>query len=131
MPTAPNRWPDYVDLLAISVFVFFVAVLPLLGYWFLVLDIRAYLRALRGVLVVLGTPEERLPNWLRNETPPCLRALDLEWPCSETEVKTAYRRLAQRLHPDHGGDVQRFLQLHQHFEQSLHFVRQRATRQPR
>ena len=53
--------------------------------------------------------------------------MGLAMPCTEEEVKQAYRRLAEELHPDRGGDTQRFLRLQQHFEQSIHFLRQQES----
>jgi len=50
-------------------------------------------------------------------------ALDLRPPCSEEEVLAAYRQRAKSLHPDRGGDLEKFLRLQQHFEQALHLVR--------
>ncbi len=121
----PDTWPDAVDLFAIGLFLLAVILLPLAGYWLTVLDIRAYMQALRGVLVRITSPVSSLPQWLDKGTPPCLRALGLEWPCTEEDVKTAYRRLAKELHPDHGGDIKRFLLLHEQLEQANHYVRQR------
>ena len=108
------------------VFLAATLLLPILGYWLTVLDIRAYLRALRGALVRLGTVRRDLPDWVRDETPPCLRALGLSWPCTEDDIKQAYRRLAKELHPDRGGDVRRFLLLQDHQEQAYYFLRQRS-----
>jgi hypothetical protein len=123
---AVRPWPNGVDRVGILVFVTAILVLPLLGYWLTALDIRAYLRALRGALVRVGGGRRDLPDWLRDETPPCLRALGLSFPCSEADVKEAYRRLAKELHPDRGGDVRRFLLLQDHLEQASSFLRQRA-----
>ena len=44
---------------------------------------------------------------------------------SEDDVKQAYHRRAESLHPDRGGDIRRFLLLQQHLEQSLYLLRQR------
>lgn len=123
---APDRWPDAVDLFAIGLFLAALILLPLTGYWLTVLDIRAYMRALRGVLIRISSPVSSRPSWLDKGTPPCLRALGLEWPCTEEDVKVAYRRLAKELHPDHGGDIHRFLRLHEQLEQANHYVRQRT-----
>jgi hypothetical protein len=123
-----KTWPDYADLLGIAGFLAAVVLLPIAGYWLTILDIRAYLRALRGALVRITSPSYSTPSWLDKETPPCLRALGLEWPCSEEDVKIAYHRMARELHPDHGGDIRRFLLLQQQLEQANHYVRQRRAR---
>ena len=120
-------WPDPVDRLTILCFVAGVVLLPIIGYWLTVLDIRAYLRALKGVLMRIAEPAtQAYPAWATDETPPCLRALGLSLPCTEEDVKQAYRRLAKEMHPDRGGDVQRFLLLKDHHDQARYFLRQRA-----
>jgi hypothetical protein len=47
--------------------------------------------------------------------PPSVRAecaaLGLRWPCSETEVKKAWKRLAAEAHPDRGGNHDAFISL--------------------
>jgi hypothetical protein len=121
-------WPDRVDQLGLLLFILAVTLLPIGGYWLTVLDVRSYLRALRGMLVRVVTPAREVPGWLRDETPACLRALGLSLPCTEDDVKEAYRRLAKELHPDRGGDVRRFLLLQQHLEQAHHYLRQRRDR---
>ena len=118
-------WPDSVDRVALLLFLSAVILLPLIGYWLTALDIRRWLRALRGMLVRMAQPPLPLPDWVDRETPPCLRALGLTLPCTEQDVKQAYRRRAEALHPDRGGDIRRFLLLQQQLEQSLYFLRQR------
>ena len=120
---------DIVDQLARILFFTTILLLPVLGIYLGVCDIRAHLRALRGALVVVrnrfrnvGTPE-----WIKKETPPSILALGLQWPCSEEEIRTAYRKLAEKNHPDLGGNRQRFLYLQQHFESAIQFVRQHKT----
>ncbi len=61
---APDTWPDAVDLFAICLFLAAVIVLPLTGYWLTVLDIRAYMRALRGVLVRITSRSVRCRSGL-------------------------------------------------------------------
>ena len=36
-----------------------------------------------------------------------LNCLELTWPCTESDVITAHRRLIQKHHPDHGGSHER------------------------
>lgn len=106
-----------------SIFVVLIIVLPALGYVMMVLDVRAYLRSLRRQLIrVLDHLE--LPDWARRETPRCLTALGLRLPCTEEEVKQAYRDKVKHLHPDHGGDKRKFLKLQACFEESLSLARQ-------
>ncbi len=126
---ARNAWPDAVDRSAVLLFLAAVVLVPLFGYWLTILDLRRWRRALRGVLVRVARPfAAPLPDWVDRETPPCLRALGLSLPCNEADVKEAYRRRAESLHPDRGGDVRRFLLLQQHLEQSLYYLRQTNSR---
>ena len=122
---ARGSWPDSIDRVALLLFLSAVIVLPLTGYWLAALDLRRWLRALRGMLVQIALPQAPLPNWVGRETPPCLRALGLSLPCTEDDVKQAYHRRAEALHPDRGGDIQRFLLLQRQLEQSLYFLQQR------
>lgn len=117
-------WPDLVDRTAIMLFILWVVVLPALGYWCLVADIRAYLRALRGALIKVTNHFPSIPAWARFETPHCLKALGLRLPCSEADVKRAYRRKAELMHPDRGGDKAKFMILQRQFEQAIEFLRE-------
>jgi hypothetical protein len=116
-------WPDGVDA---SVTVFYLAILfgvPLLGYVFMVIDFRSYLRSLRRALVVVSQAVPVAPYWSLLQRPACLRSFDLSLPCTEEEVLAAYREQAKAMHPDRGGDLHQFLQLQKHFEQALALVR--------
>ena len=116
--------PDALDQIVRLLFIAMVIAVPLLGYWFMIIDLRAWLRALRGALIVVRKRfSSSTPDWARHYTPPCLVALGLELPCSESDIKRAYRRLAETLHPDRGGDRQQFMMLQHHFEEALRFVR--------
>jgi hypothetical protein len=114
-------WPDWVDHFAIWWFVCIALALPLVGYWLMVMDIRAYYRALRCALVKVVYHFPQMPAWARYHTPGCLRALGLRWPCSEEDLRTAYRRLAEQVHPDRGGDPREFLKLQRQFEAAMSF----------
>ena len=56
----------------------------------------------------------------------CLKALDLSYPCSVTEIKAAYRRLAMRAHPDRGGTHTEFLRLRAAYERALLLCRHQS-----
>ena len=92
----------------------------------MVLDIRAYYRALKGALVRVAYYFPSLPEWARYETPGCLRSMGLEWPCTEEQVKSAYLALAKEHHPDRGGDPREFHALQKKFELAMSFVREHA-----
>ena len=116
-------WPDQIDLLAISLFSFAVIGVPVIGYWLMVADYRAYLRALRGALMIVRYHLKSIPNWARRETPGCIKSLGLRLPCTEEEIKEAYRRRAEQLHPDRGGDRRRFALLKSQYEEAVDFIR--------
>lgn len=116
-------WPDGIDA---TVTVFYLTLLfgiPLLGYVAMAFDIRRYLRSLRRALVVVSEVMQDIPYWALMQRPACLRTFDLELPCTEEEVLTAYRERAKTMHPDRGGDLQQFLRLQKHFEEALRLVR--------
>ena len=100
---------------------------PAVGYVILVLDVRAYLRSLRRYLVRLGSVYPDTPAWAAPAIPTCLAEFGLQLPCSEEELKAAYRERVKRSHPDRGGDRRRFLKLQQHFEQALALVREEQS----
>jgi hypothetical protein len=58
--------------------------------------------------------------------PTCFSLLGLSFPCTVAEVKAAYRKLAKRTHPDHGGGHGEFLKLQAAYEQALHLCRYTA-----
>lgn len=122
-----STWPDSIDALIMVGFFAVALGLPLLGYAMIALDIRAYLRAIRGVLMLVRYHFPGIPDWARLETPACLIALGLRLPCSQEQVRQAYHRLAENLHPDRGGDRRRFAQLRKDFEMSLTFLRKLET----
>ena len=49
----------------------------------------------------------------------CIQMLNLSWPCTEAEVKGAYRKLVKSAHPDGGGSQDMFLALQEAYEQAL------------
>ena len=51
--------------------------------------------------------EAHTDNEATNEFQAALNCLELTWPCTESEVITAHRRLIQKHHPDHGGSHER------------------------
>lgn len=94
---------------------------PLLGWWLMVADIRAYLRGLRRAMVWVGA-YATTPYWALRERPDCLRAFGLERGCTADEVMAAYRRLVKTAHPDRGGSRDRFDRLQQHLADALRLV---------
>ena len=126
--TLAQNQPDLIDWAAMLIYLVLAFGVPAIGYWLMIVDIRAYLRALRGVIAVVS---KRLPHgapaWVRRHTPGCFRALGVEATCTEEEVKRAYRRLAESMHPDRGGDRQQFHVLQRQFEEALDYVRETET----
>lgn len=119
-PTEP--WPNMIDLVATVTFLALVFFLPALGYVFMVLDFRAYLRSLRRGLILAAQSFRGIPAWARLQTPRSVAGLGLGMPYTEEELKRAYRRRVMQLHPDRGGDQRRFLLLQAHFEEALAIV---------
>ena len=118
-------WPNTLDL-AVSVGFFSTILLAVvLGYVFMVVDYRAYLRSLRRHLSRVIYRAGGTPDWARGQTPRCVAALGLQFPCTEDDVKRAYREKVKPLHPDLGGDQKRFLQLQTYFEEALELIRDR------
>lgn len=99
--------------------------LVVFGYIFMVVDYRAYLRSLKRVMVAVLDYNPGLPEWMRQETPRCLRVFGLRHPCSEDDLLKAYRERVKTMHPDRGGDQRRFMLLQGHFEQALKMLRER------
>ena len=114
---------DAADVTLMLIFLFLVIALPVAGYVMMVIDIRAYLRSLRRAMVVVRNHLTGLPSWALQHTPGCIRSLGLEMPCTEAQVKQAYRRLVEDLHPDRGGDQRRFMLLQKQYEEALTFLR--------
>jgi hypothetical protein len=56
--------------------------------------------------------------------PPCFRALGLAWPCTEEDVKHAYRTLAYAAHPDTGGSDTAFQMLAEAYELAMKYLEQ-------
>lgn len=118
----PKSWPDGIDYAVIFWYLAVAFGVPLLGYVFMVLDYRAYLRSLRRAIMIVTGYRTDLPEWMRKNTPRCILALDLVMPCTAEDVLAAYRRKVKLLHPDRGGDRREFLRLQAHFEQAMAFV---------
>ena len=118
-PFPPHPWPNAFDLTLTGLFLMLAVALPALGYVFMVLDFRAYLRSLCRGLTRVGRAMPDVPDWARRETPRSLAALGLRLPCTEEDLKRAYRKRVKPLHPDHGGDQRRFLILQSQFEEAL------------
>jgi hypothetical protein len=113
---------DPLDTTVITVFLAVVLFVPLAGYVFMVLDFRAYLRSLKRVVIVATQSFTGLPGWAKVYTPRSIAALGLQMPCTEEDLKRAYRQKVKHLHPDHGGDQRRFLMLQAQFEEALKIV---------
>ena len=119
---AAQNWPDSFDLLITALWLAIVVGVPFSGYTLMVVDCGMYLRSLRRAMVLVGGYLPVLPEWVRKDTPHCLLALNLSFPCSADDVLAAYRGKVKSMHPDRGGDRKAFLVLQRHFEQAIAFV---------
>jgi hypothetical protein len=117
-------WPDELDAAATIGFLLATLGLAGLGYLFMALDFRAYLRSLRRALVVVASRFPNRPEWARPYTPPSISALGLTMPCTEADVLKAYRTRVKELHPDRGGDRQQFLRVQTQFEEAIRYLRE-------
>ena len=121
-----HTWPDGYDRVVTGIYLAVVLGLPLLGYFFMYLDFRRYLRSLRRALVVVARVVPTTPYWALRERPHCLKVLGLSLPCTEEDVLAAYREKAKEQHPDRGGDLDQFLRLQRYFEEARELVRQES-----
>jgi len=89
---AANSWPDSVDAAALALYALAAFGLPALGYVFMALDIRRYLRSLRRALVVVAAAAVRrgTPEWALRGRPPCMQTFALDLPFSEEQLLAAY-----------------------------------------
>jgi hypothetical protein len=124
-----KSWPDGIDAVITAVYLAIAFGIPLLGYVLMALNIRAYLRSLGRAVVVVARSVPTIPYWVQSDRPTCLEALGLQLPITESDVLAAYRQRVKQLHPDRGGDLQKFLKLQRHFEQAQNLARQHARRQ--
>ena len=124
-----HSWPDAFDATVTAVFLAVIVVAPSAGYFFLIADFRAYLRSLRGVLVIAVNYFAELPAWASETTPRSVAKFGLTLPCDEADLLSAYRAKVKELHPDRGGDRRKFLRLQKEFEEALAFLREREARQ--
>jgi len=113
-----DDWPTAFDAATVFVFVAAAVALPALGYVFLALDIRRYLRSLNRALIRVASQMYSTPRWALPETPRCLAVFGLQVPCTEEELMAAYREKVKKLHPDRGGDKRRFLALQAQFHEA-------------
>src|SRR5262245_16180400 len=88
----------------------------------MILDFRAYLRSLHRGIVCVTRYVNDVPAWARRHTPRSIAALGLEAPCTQEDLKRAYRARVKRLHPDRGGDNRKFLALQSCFEEAMQLL---------
>jgi hypothetical protein len=122
---AAKHWPDPFDSTITIVFAVALLMTVSLGYVFMVLDYRAYLRSLRRALVRVANYLPYVPEWAVVETPRCLSSMGLRMPCTQEDLLRAYRERVKELHPDRGGDRRRFLALQNNFEEAAAFLAER------
>jgi hypothetical protein len=117
-----SPWPNSLDLAVTAAFLALALIVPAIGYVFMVIDVRAYLRSLGRGLVHISRYMAEIPDWARHDTPRSIAAFGLRMPCTDEDLKRSYRHLVKQLHPDHGGDERRFLLLQADFEEALEIL---------
>ncbi len=119
---ASHSWPDAIDLAILTALglVVFLALVFGLGYWFA--DFRAWVRACGRKIILVRDYLPQIPLWARHKTPRSLRVFGLKLPCDEQDLLQAYRQLVKGNHPDHGGDLEVFMQLQTDFEEARKFL---------
>jgi curved DNA-binding protein CbpA len=55
--------------------------------------------------------------------PACVTLLGLAWPCTQQDVKQAFRSQAKTAHPDAGGSNEAFQTLYKAYQEALALVR--------
>jgi len=55
--------------------------------------------------------------------PACVTLLGLAWPCTQQDVKQAFRSQAKTVHPDAGGSNEAFQALYKAYQEALALVR--------
>jgi hypothetical protein len=55
--------------------------------------------------------------------PACVTRLGLPWPCTQQDVKQAFRSQAKTAHPDAGGSSEAFQALYKAYQEALALVR--------
>ena len=124
-----RSWPDAFDATVLAFYALVFVGGPMLGYYFLVCDVRAHMRRFHHAMVVVSRCVYDLPEWVgktkwsAGQAPPCLKSFDLTIPFTEAELLDAYRMRVKESHPDLGGDPQTFLQLQRHFEEARSLLR--------
>ena len=65
------------------------------------------------------TPETMAP------IPACLQRLGVSWPCSQHEVRQAFRQHVKVIHPDRGGSSESFQRLYKAYQEALALLAKR------
>ena len=73
----------------------------------------------RGGRPLRFRPRPNRPASTAPPTPECIAALGLSWPCSEDDVRRAFKELVVAAHPDAGGDPAHFIRLRRAYEHAL------------
>lgn len=67
------------------------------------------------------------PQKAADPTPWFIRELGLTWPCTEADVKAAWRRGVKTRHPDQGGSSEAFITFKKAYDNAIEFLRGRAA----
>lgn len=120
--SSSHTWPDAIDVSILVVLGIVVLAAFIFGFGFWFVDLRAWLRACGRGLILVRDYLPQIPLWARHKTPRSLRVFGLKLPCDEQDLLQAYRQMVKGIHPDHGGDLETFMQLQTEFEQARKFL---------
>lgn len=117
-----HSWPDGIDVLILVGLGVVVAAVLIFGFGLWYADFRNWLKACGRKLILMRDYLPQIPRWARHKTPRSLRVFGLRLPCSEDDLLHSYRQLVKGNHPDHGGNLEAFMQLQMDFEEARKFL---------
>lgn len=84
---------------------------------------QAYHMARQVNAAFAGHLEGQVTHWQLSPPPPaCIAALGLPWPCTQQDVKRAFRTRVKTVHPDNGGSSEAFQRLYRAYRDALQLV---------
>jgi hypothetical protein len=85
--------------------------------------IEEFFRACRVARHTTGIDLHSFGQRSTSPAPACVTLLGLAWPCTQQDVKQAFRVQAKTAHPDAGGSNEAFQALYKAYQEALALVR--------